>query len=76
VFALLDNVTFNDEIFVYYNQKKYRYVVREKNVITPGDVSVLERNKKKSEITLMTCWPIGTTLNRLIVTGELIEEVE
>jgi LPXTG-site transpeptidase (sortase) family protein len=50
--------------------------VREKNVITPGDVSVLERNKKKSEITLMTCWPIGTTLNRLIVTGELVEVVK
>jgi LPXTG-site transpeptidase (sortase) family protein len=39
-------------------------------------VSVLERNKKKSEITLMTCWPIGTTLNRLIVTGELVEEIK
>lgn len=76
VFALLDNVSFDDEILVYYNQKKYRYVVREKNVITPGDVSVLERNKKKSEITLMTCWPIGTTLNRLIVTGELVEEIK
>jgi LPXTG-site transpeptidase (sortase) family protein len=49
--------------------------VREKNVITPGDTSVLERNKDKAEITLMTCWPIGTTLNRLIVTAELVEEL-
>lgn len=76
VFALLDNVSFDDEIFVYYNQKKYKYIVREKKVITPGDVSILERNKNKSEITLMTCWPIGTTLNRLIVTAELIEEIK
>lgn len=75
VFALLDNVWFDDEIIVYYNQKKYKYIVREKNVITPGDTSVLERNKGKAEITLMTCWPIGTTLNRLIVTAELVEEV-
>jgi sortase A len=65
---LLDNVEFDDEIIVYYNQKKYRYIVREKSVITPGDTSILERDKNKSEITLMTCWPIGTTLNRLIVT--------
>jgi LPXTG-site transpeptidase (sortase) family protein len=75
VFSLLDNVEFDDEIIVYYNQKKYRYIVREKSVITPGDTSILERDKNKSEITLMTCWPIGTTLNRLIVTWELVEEL-
>ncbi|MDD2871078.1 MAG: sortase, partial [Candidatus Gracilibacteria bacterium] len=54
VFALLDKVVYNDEIVVYYGQEKYTYKIREKKVITPGDVSVLERNKKKSEITLMT----------------------
>ena len=74
VFALLDNIEFEDEILVYYNQKKYRYKIREKKVITPWDVSVLERNKKKSELTLMTCWPLWTTLNRLIVVWEIIEE--
>lgn len=71
VFSLLDNVEFGDEIIVYYNQEKYVYTMREKKVITPWDVAVLERNKKKSEITLMTCWPIWTTINRLIVTWEL-----
>lgn len=75
VFALLDNVSFDDEVIIYYNQKKYKYVIREKNVITPGDTSVLKRNDNKAEITLMTCWPIGTTLNRLIVTWELVEEL-
>lgn len=75
VFALLDNVEFDDEVIIYYNQKKYKYIIREKNVISPGQTGVLKRNNNKSEITLMTCWPIGTTLNRLIVTGELIEEL-
>ncbi|QFR39537.1 sortase [Candidatus Gracilibacteria bacterium 28_42_T64] len=74
VFSLLDKVQYEDEIIVYYGQKKYTYKIREKKVITPGDISILKRNNDKSEITLMTCWPIGTTLNRLIVTGELIEE--
>ena len=74
VFALLDKVTYNDEIVVYYWQEKFVYKIKEKKVIKPGDVSVLERNQKKSEITLMTCWPIWTTLNRLIVTWELIEK--
>ena len=74
VFSLLDKVVFNDKIIVYYWQEKFVYKIREKKVITPGDVSVLERNKSKSEITLMTCWPIWTTLNRLIVVWELVEE--
>jgi len=74
VFALLDKVVYWDEIIVYYGQEKYTYKIREKKIITPGDVSVLERNKDRSEITLMTCWPIGTTLNRLIVVWELVEK--
>jgi len=74
VFATLDNVSYWDEIIVYYWQEKYKYVIREKKVITPWDVSVLKRDKEKSEITLMTCWPIWTTLNRLIVIWELVKE--
>jgi len=73
VFSLLDKVVYDDEIIVYYGQKEYVYKIRTKEVIRPGDVSVLKRNKGKSEITLMTCWPIGTTLNRLILIGELID---
>lgn len=73
VFALLDKVEFGDEIITYYNQKKFIYKVREKRVIKPGDISVLKRDHGKKEISIMTCWPVGTTLNRMIVIGELVE---
>lgn len=73
VFSLLDKVEYEDEIIIYYGQKKYKYKIREKKVVSPGNVSILKRDKNKSEITLMTCWPIWTTLNRLIVTWELVE---
>jgi len=73
VFALLDNVDFEDEVIVYYGQEKYVYKISDKDVIRPGDVSVLKSDSAdRSQITLMTCWPIGTTLNRLIVRWELI----
>lgn len=74
VFALLDKVSFDDEIIVYYGQEKYIYKIQTKNVIRPGDVSVLKNNVEagKAQISLMTCWPIGTTLNRLVLTGELL----
>jgi len=74
VFALLDHVSYDDEIVVYYGQEKHTYKIQTKNVISPWDVSVLQNNASddRSEITLMTCWPIGTTLNRLVLTWELI----
>lgn len=73
VFALLDNVEFWDEIIVYYNQKKYIFKIKEKKIIKPWDVSVLKKETEKPEISLMTCWPVWTTLNRMIVIWELIE---
>lgn len=73
VFALLDNLEFWDEIIIYYNQKKYTYVVNEKKVVKPGNVKVLDRDPNKKELSLMTCWPIGTSINRLIAFAELKE---
>jgi LPXTG-site transpeptidase (sortase) family protein len=66
-------VTYDDEIIVYYGQEKHTYKIRTKDVISPGDVSVLKNDDNdKSKLTLMTCWPLGTTLNRLVLTGDLI----
>lgn len=73
VFALLDNVVFWDEIIAYYWQKKYTYRIKEKKIVKPGDVSILKRNNWVSEISLMTCWPVWTTLNRMIVIWELVK---
>ena len=74
VFSRLGQVEVWDIVYSYYGQKKYKYQIKEKKVISPTDVSILKRDKNKSELTLMTCWPIGTTLNRLILIWEIIEE--
>jgi len=74
VFANLDNLKFWDEVIVYYGQNKYTYKIKEKKVIRPGNTKILKRNKAKDELTLMTCWPIWTTLNRLIVIWELVKK--
>lgn len=74
VFSLLDNVTYWDEIYIYYWQKKYTYKIKEKKVIKPWNIEVLKRQKNIDEITLMTCWPVWTTLNRLIVIWEIVKE--
>ena len=74
VFARLGQLKKWDIIYSYYWQKKYKYQVISKKVIKPTDVWVLKNDKTKKELTLMTCWPIGTDLNRLIVTTKLIED--
>ncbi len=73
VFALLDKLEKDDEIIIYYGQKKFKYKIREKKVVKPSNVEVLKKQEDKSEVTFMTCWPVWTTLNRLIVVWDLVE---
>lgn len=74
VFALIDSLEDGDKIIVYYNQKKYTYTVTDRATVKPGDTKALQaRDPNKKEISLMTCWPIGTTLERLIIFWELDE---
>ncbi len=73
VFALLNTLVTGDDIIVYYDQKKYTYRVTDRATVDPGDTEVLSaRDPKKKEISIMTCWPVGTTLERYIIFGELV----
>ncbi len=72
VFALLHEVDPGDTVEVYWEGKKYVYLMREEKVVSPTEISVLNQPKNKSIITLMTCTPVGTNKNRLILRGELI----
>ncbi len=75
IFALLDQLQNDDEIIIYYFQKKYVYRVTDRAIVKPGDVKTLEaRDQTKKELSLMTCWPIGTTLERIILFAELQED--
>lgn len=73
IFALLHKLSVGDEYFIYYKGEKYRYQVTEKFEIKPNDISVLEQPVDQKISTLMTCTPVGTTLKRLIVRGQLME---
>lgn len=66
VFALLHQVQVGDKIVVYHEQKKYTYEVYEKKVVKPTQVDVLTQNGE-NRLTLITCTPVGTDLNRLVV---------
>ncbi len=70
VFAVLGQLEVGDEYYVYYNQKKFTYKVREKFEVNPSNVNVLQQPHDKKISTLMTCTPVGTTLRRLIIRAD------
>ncbi len=74
VFALLNNVKHGDKIIVYYNQHKYIYIINNKLIIKPWNVSVLKSDNKKRKISVMTCRPVWTTINRLVISWDIIED--
>jgi LPXTG-site transpeptidase (sortase) family protein len=73
VFALLHQVSVGDEIIVYYNQGKFRYIVYDKQVVQPSQIEVLTQ-KGENRLTLITCTPVGTNLRRLVVLAKPIDE--
>lgn len=72
IFARLDQLTNGDTIYVNYNSKRYSYTVTKKEVVKPTEVSKLVYPTDKPILTLITCTPLGTSLNRLLVTAEQV----
>lgn len=70
VFANLSQLEVGDEYYVYFQQKKHTYKIFEKKEVRPSEVGVLEQASDKKLSTLMTCWPLGTALKRLIIVAE------
>lgn len=67
VFYLLNKLEKDDEIFVYYQQQKYSYKVSDKKIISPEKLNDYLKTLKGKILTLQTCYPPGTTINRLLI---------
>ncbi len=74
VFYLLKNLTDGDLIVIYYKGRQYTYKLREKRVVKPTDVSYLIPQKGTRTLILQTCWPPGSTTERLLLFADLVEE--
>lgn len=67
VFYLLHHLESGDEIKIWYQDLEHKYLVTESKLVAPDDISYLTKQTDQETLTLMTCWPPGTTLKRLIV---------
>lgn len=72
IFARLDQIDKGDAIYVNYGGKRYTYTVTKKEVVPPTDVQALVYPTAKPVLTLITCTPLGTSLNRLLVSAEQV----
>ena len=61
-----------DEILVFYDGVKYKFIVENKKIILPTDLSILEQHFDTSRLVLVTCLPAGTYLKRGVVTAKLV----
>lgn len=71
-FVLLHRLEKDDTFFVHKDGKRYVYKVFDKKIVKPSEVGVIGHAGRAATMTLITCDPPGTSLNRLVVTAEQI----
>lgn len=67
VFYLVHHLDNGDEINLWYQGIERHYQVISKEYVSASDTEYLTRKTSVETLTLMTCWPPGTTYKRLII---------
>lgn len=71
VFYLISKLRPGDEVDLVYQGRIYKYIIDESKIISPSEINYLQQTNKGKSLTLMTCWPPGTTLKRLLILSHL-----
>lgn len=71
-FYALDKLAPGDYLYLLHRDKVYRYRYLDTRIVPPDRWEVIRR-QGFSCLTLTTCDPVGTTLNRLILRAELVD---
>lgn len=72
IFYLLRELEAGDKVIIFYANKRYDYIVFDKIIAKPDDISYLTNRYDSPILTLQTCDPPGTLLNRLVVRAKLV----
>ena len=75
VFSNINQLEKGDEIFIFYNKKKYIYEVFAQKIFLPKneEQALLIEDKNQSILILLTCWPPGKDYQRIGVLTKLIK---
>lgn len=72
VFYLLSKLKKGDRFFVAYRGNLYEYRVFDVKTLSSDASEYLNADSAENTVTLMTCWPPGTDMKRLLVFGVLV----
>src|SRR3989344_6140241 len=72
IFAILDKLVVGDLVYINYNGATYEYQIFNREIVLPNDTSML-KSTNDSRLTLVTCWPVGTSLKRLVLLANQIQ---
>lgn len=68
VFYLLNKMEKGDDVVLFFNNKRYNYVVSETKIVDATDTHYIDSFMGQGErVILQTCWPPGTAWKRLLV---------
>jgi len=71
-FYHLDKVNIGDQIAIYWEGKEMVYEVSEKKIVDASQVSI-EAPTNEKQLTLYTCDPIWTAVNRLVIVAKPVD---
>lgn len=67
IFVQLERLAIDDVVYINYNSKRYSYKVYDTKVVSPKDIAALNYTGTEPVITLITCTPLGTANQRLLI---------
>jgi LPXTG-site transpeptidase (sortase) family protein len=74
IFYLVKDLAPGDNIVVIYKGIRYTYKMTNKKIVKPNAVSYLLPDTTKKSLILQTCWPPGSTTERMLIFADLIDE--
>ncbi len=74
VFYLVKNLDTGDQIAIIYKGRQYTYKITEKKIVSPEAVSYLVPHAGTKNLILQTCWPPGSTTERLLIFADLVQD--
>ncbi len=76
VFYLIKNLEKDDMVVLMYKGSPYTYKITGKQIVKPTDVSYMAPQAGAKRLILQTCWPPGSTSERLLIFADLMEETQ
>lgn len=70
IFSRLGELKNGDQVIIWYNGVKYNYTVIAIKIVPATAIEILDNTAEK-RLTLYTCWPPGTSHERLVVIAKI-----